>query len=58
MSRKNRSSSQNQNKQTKAYVPVYSQTNYNNDEEQFDKSVKEGKINWGSFQRLMLINHF
>lgn len=55
MSRKrNRSSSQNQNKQTKAYVPVYSQANYDSDEKQFDKSVKEGKINWGSFQRLML----
>lgn len=41
-------------KQSKAYVPIYSQVNYNNDEKQFDKSVKEGKINWGSFQRLML----
>ena len=44
----------NQNKQTQVYVPVYTKENYNNDEKKFNKSVEEGKINWTSFQRLML----
>ena len=47
-------SSRNQNKQTTTYVPVYSKKDYKNDEKQFDKSMKDGNVNWGSFKRLML----
>lgn len=55
MSRKrNKNPSGNQNSRTTKYVPVYSKTDYSRDEKQFDKSVKEGNVNWGAFQRLML----
>ena len=55
MSRKKiKISSRNQNKQTTTYVPVYSKKDYKNDEKQFDKSMKDGNVNWGSFKRLML----
>lgn len=54
MSKKKRNSSRNQNKQTTVYVPVYSAKQKANDEKSFEKSVQDGNINWGSFQRLML----
>ena len=54
MSKKKRNSSRNQNKQTTVYVPVYSAKQKANDEKNFEKSVQDGNINWGSFQRLML----
>ena len=55
MSRKKiKTSSRNQNKQTTKYVQVYSKKDYKNDDRQFDKSMKDGNVNWGSFKRLML----
>lgn len=47
-------SSSNKNKKTTKYVPVYSKKDYMSDEKQFDKSIKDGKLNLNAFKRLML----
>lgn len=44
----------NRNRRSNIYVPIYSQENYDHDEKQFSLAEKDGKINWTSFQRLML----
>lgn len=36
------------------YVPVYSKDDKEKDERKFSKSERDGKIDWSSFQRLML----
>ena len=36
------------------YITAYSKKDYDNDEKQFDKSMKDGKIDWTNFSRLML----
>lgn len=54
MSKRKRNIPHNQNKQTTVYIPVYSEKQKKNDEKIFDKSVQDGNMNWGSFQRLML----
>ena len=35
------------------YVEVYSKEKYEADEKQFDKSIKDGKVDFGTFKRLM-----
>lgn len=35
-------------------VSVYTETDYKNDQSKFDKSVKDGKLDFSSFQRLMI----
>ena len=34
-------------------VPIYTETDYKNDQSRFDKSIKDGKVNWANFSRLM-----
>ena len=34
-------------------VSIYTEADYKNDQSKFDKSVKDGKIDWGNFSRLM-----
>ena len=34
-------------------VPIYTETDYKNDQSKFDKSMKTGKIDWANFSRLM-----
>lgn len=34
-------------------VPIYTETDYKNDQNRFDKSIKDGKIDWTNFSRLM-----
>ncbi len=34
-------------------VSIYTETDYKNDQSKFDKSVKDGKIDWANFSRLM-----
>lgn len=34
-------------------VPVYTETDYKNDKNKFNKSVKDGKVDWANFSRLM-----
>lgn len=34
-------------------VPVYTKSDYKNDEKKFEKSIETGKINWSNFSRLM-----
>lgn len=41
-------------RQKKIYIPVYTREQYNKDESNFNKSLKNGDINWGTFQRLMV----
>ena len=35
-------------------VPIYTEADYKNDQKKFDKSVKDGKVDFSSFQRLMI----
>ena len=42
------------NKKTKTMnVPVYTKSQYKKDQRQFNKSIKDGKVDFGNFQRLM-----
>lgn len=42
------------NKNTKTVdIPIYTETDYKNDQNRFDKSIKDGKVNWANFSRLM-----
>lgn len=34
-------------------IPIYTEKNYKNDQKRFDKSMKDGKVDWGNFSRLM-----
>lgn len=34
-------------------VSVYTKTDYKNDQDKFEKSIKEGKVDWANFSRLM-----
>ena len=36
------------------YVPLYTKSDYNADEKNFNDSIANGTINWSSFQRLMM----
>lgn len=46
--------SQNKTKKQKSVtIPVYNKNQHDKDEEVFEKGLKEGKINWSSFSRLM-----
>lgn len=36
------------------YVPIYSKSDYEKDENDFNKSMSNGKVNWNNFQRLLL----
>lgn len=42
------------NNKYKDYVPVYSKTEYESDENKFNELAKKGQINWSNFQRLMI----
>ena len=43
------------NKNTKTKnVPIYTETDYKNDQDKFDKSIKDGKLDFSAFQRLMI----
>lgn len=42
------------NKSRTVDVPVYTETDYKNDQDKFEKSIKTGKLDLSSFQRLML----
>ena len=35
-------------------VPIYTETDYKNDQNRFDKSIKDGKLDLSSFKRLMI----
>ena len=35
-------------------IPIYSETDYKNDQSKFDESIKNGKLNLKAFQRLMV----
>lgn len=37
----------------KVYVPVYTKSNYNKDQDLFEESIKTNSVNLGAFQRLM-----
>ena len=41
-------------KSKEVYVPVYSESALQKDEESFNQSMKDGAIDWSSFQRLMV----
>ena len=34
-------------------IPIYTETDYKNDQSKFEKSIKTGKVDWESFSRLM-----
>lgn len=34
-------------------VSIYTETDYNNDQKKFNKTIKDGKIDWANFSRLM-----
>ena len=34
-------------------VSIYTETDYKNDQSKFDKSIKDGKVDWANFSRLM-----
>ena len=45
------------NKESKletTYVTAYTKTDYEKDEKIFDKSIKTGNVDFGSFKRLMM----
>ena len=45
----------NNKKQTKTIdVPIYTETDYKNDQNKFEKSIKDGKLDLAVFQRLMI----
>ena len=50
MSKKGNSS----RKKKEVYIPVYPEDAYRKDEKSFEKSMKNGNIDWSSFQRLMI----
>lgn len=55
MSRKKKASyKQKQNTSNGVYVPVYSKTAYEKDENKFNSLIEQGKVDWSSFQRLMI----
>ena len=35
-------------------ISIYTETDYKNDQSKFDKSIKEGKLDLSTFQRLMI----
>ena len=41
-------------KSKEVYVPVYSESALQKDEESFNQSIKSGNVDWKSFQRLMV----
>ena len=41
------------NKKNKSRTVIYTQTDYKNDKRKFDDSIKDGKIDWNNFSRLM-----
>lgn len=43
----------NQSRAKEVYVPIYTQSDYNKDEADFNKSVKNGNVKWNNFMRLM-----
>lgn len=43
-----------QNSRTDVYVPVYSKQDYDKDDKRFVQSVKDGRMDWSSFKRLMI----
>lgn len=42
------------NKSKTAEIPIYTELNYKNDKNKFEKSIQAGKLDLSSFQRLML----
>ena len=43
----------NENKIKTRNVSIYTETDYKNDQNKFNKSVKDGKVDWANFSRLM-----
>lgn len=54
MSRKRNKSRSKHRQEKYTYVPIYTKDNYEKDEKAFDESMKTGKLDWNSFQRLMI----
>ncbi len=42
------------NKSKTAQIPIYTESDYKNDQEKFEKSMKTGKLDLSTFQRLMI----
>ena len=42
------------NKSKTAQIPIYTESDYKNDQEKFEKSMKTGKLDLSNFQRLMI----
>lgn len=43
----------NQNNTKTKNVSIYTESDYKNDQNKFDKSIKDGKVDWANFSRLM-----
>lgn len=52
--KRNKSQSATRKKSKEMYVPIYSKSQYEQDEKNFDKSMETGNINFNSFKRLMI----
>ena len=51
----NRQNANNRQQQNKTvYVPVYTDKDFQKDEAAFNDGMQKGKLNWESFQRLMI----
>lgn len=54
MGRRRRTNRQQNQKQTDKYVVAYSKKDYDSDEKKFNEMANNGKVEWSSFQRLMV----
>lgn len=52
--RKYKNNVRSQKNKTVKYIPIYSKSDYEKDETNFNNSLHNNKINWSSFQRLMM----
>lgn len=52
--RKTKNNVRSQKNKTVKYIPIYSKSDYEKDETNFNNSLHNNKINWSSFQRLMI----
>lgn len=54
LSRRKRKNSYDNYTNKEKYVTVYSKNDYKNDEKRFNDGIKNGKVDWTGFQRLMI----
>lgn len=52
--RKTKNNVRSQKNKTVKYIPIYSKSDYEKDETNFNNSLHNNKINWSNFQRLMI----